>query len=87
MRGSLCGAQALPLDKGVRMSTDDAPDREDEEEVAEGGHAAERLEEFLNERFPSGLPAEENPTEVPVDDPANAGDPEEDTSDGLNNDA
>ena len=37
-------------------------------------HAAERLEEFVRERFPSGLPPEERPREeAEEDDPASEG--------------
>jgi len=39
-------------------------DRGDEQgQPAKGGRAAERLEEFLKERFPGGLPPEESPLE------------------------
>ena len=41
------------------------PHPEEESEGAEGGHAAERLEEFLSERFPGGVPPEERPFEKP----------------------
>ena len=47
---------------------------EEESEGAEGGHAAERLDEFLSKRFPGGLPPEESPVDEPPDDcdpPAN----------------
>jgi hypothetical protein len=33
----------------------------EESEPAEGGRAAERLREFIRERFPEGLPPEESP--------------------------
>jgi hypothetical protein len=37
----------------------------EEREPGEGGHAAERLEEFVRERFPGGLPPEERPVDEP----------------------
>jgi hypothetical protein len=49
--------------------------RGDEEcEPAEGGHAAERLREFIRERFPGGLPNEESPLDEP---PERLGEPRE----------
>lgn len=37
-----------------------------DEPSEEGGHAAERLEEFLEERFPEGLPPDESPIGSPA---------------------
>jgi hypothetical protein len=39
---------------------------EKNEPSEEGGHAAERLEEFIEERFPRGLPDEESPIDSPA---------------------
>jgi hypothetical protein len=52
----------------------------------EGGHAAERLEEFLEERFPQGLPEEESPIdtqakEEPKDEPEAVSGEEDDGTD------
>ena len=40
---------------------------EEEGEPGEGGRAAERLREFIRERFPKGLPPEESPLPEPPD--------------------
>ena len=40
---------------------------DEEGEREEGGRAAERLREFIRERFPKGLPPEESPLPEPPD--------------------
>jgi hypothetical protein len=46
--------------RGKELAVSEGPDRERE---PEGDHAAERLEEFIRERYPGGLPPEERPRE------------------------
>jgi hypothetical protein len=63
---------------------------EKHESPEEGGHAAERLEEFIEERFPQGLRDEESPIDSPAkdepeDEPAAASGEEDEGTDVSEN--